>query len=249
MKSEKRENLNKFNPVKMSTLSESIAEQILDKIAQGVLQPGDRLQTEFELMKQFKVGRSTLREAIQSLVIMGVVETRRSAGTYITGNYIKFLNERLKLTLLISPTDIQQIMEVRRGLEIQTTTLAAERSTPEQKQELNRLIALMEKNLNDPIKTAMLDYEFHMTIAQGSSNPILINLVMSVKNVINEYIKLGNLDGALLELDFKEHKKVNDAIQLGSPQQAAQAMQEHLDSSAQQRLKTIQMRENVDKKE
>src|SRR4030066_1190545 len=101
-------------------------------------------------MKQFNVGRSTLREAIQSLVLMGVVETRRSAGTYITSNYIKFLNERLKLTLLLSPKDIQQIMEVRRGLEIQTATLAAERSTPEQKQELIRVIALMEKKLNDP---------------------------------------------------------------------------------------------------
>ena len=240
--------MNKFSPVKMSTLSESVAEQILDQIEKGVLQPGDRLQTEFELMKQFEVGRSTLREAIQSLVLMGVVETRRSAGTYITSNYIKFLNERLKLTLLLSPKDIQQIMEVRRGLEIQTATLAAERSTPEQKQELIRVIALMEKNLNDPSKTATLDYEFHMMIAQASSNPILINLVMSVKNVINEYIKIGNLDGAFLELDYKEHKKINDAIQLGSPPQAAQAMREHLDSSAQQRLKMAQMQPNIDKK-
>ena len=236
--------MNKFTPIKISTLSEIVAQQILDQIAQGALQPGDRLQTEVELMKQFKVGRSTLREAVQSLAMMGVVETRRSAGTFITGNYIKFLNERLKLALLLNPKDIQQIMEVRRGLEIQTATSAAERSTLEQKGELNRLIVLMGENLNDPIKTTELDYEFHMMIAQASSNPLLINLVMSVKTVINEYIKLGNLDGAYLELDYKEHKEINDAIQLGSPQLAAQAMREHLDSSAQQRMDMAQIQQS-----
>lgn len=236
--------MNTFSPVKTSTLSEVVAKQILDQIAQGSLKIGDRLPTEVELMKQFKVGRSTIREAIQSLTLMGIAVTRRSAGTFISGNYINYLSERFKLALFLSPKEFQHIEEVRQGLEIQTATLAAERSSPKQKKDLGDLVSQMEKNLEDPDITADLDFKFHMLIAQASGNPILIDLVMSVKSLIGEYIRIGNVDAKYLELDYQEHKNILNAIQSGSSQNAAQAMRDHLNTSSKQHQELIRQRHN-----
>jgi GntR family transcriptional repressor for pyruvate dehydrogenase complex len=236
--------MNTFSPVKTSTLSEVVAQQIFDQIAQGSLKIGDRLPTEVELMRQFKVGRSTIREAIQSLTLMGIAVTRRSAGTFISGNYINYLSERFKLALILSPKEFQHIEEVRQGLEIQTVTLAAERSSPEQKRDLEDLVTLMEKNLEDPIISADLDFKFHIMIAQASNNPILINLAMSVKSLIGDYIKFGDVDATYLKLDYQEHKNILNAIQSGSSQRAAQAMREHLNSSSKQHHELIQQHQN-----
>lgn len=225
-----------FSPVKSVNLCDAVAQQILDLISEGALQPGDRLPTEVQLMKQFEVGRSTLREALQSLSTMGVIETRRRAGTFITGNYINHVSERMKYTVLLNQRDIQNIMEVRRGLEIQTATLAAQRATDEQRAILNNLVSSMKENIHDEKKMSELDIAFHLKIAQISDNPLLTNLVMSIKNIISDYIIQGNIDDPLFEQDLAEHCRINEAIQSGSPQAAAKAMLDHLDSSAQQQL-------------
>ena len=156
-----------FSPVKSDRLSSMVAQQILDRIANGALKPGDPLPSEAELMRMFEVSRSTLREALQALGAIGIVQTRSKVGTFVVENYANVFNERLKLPLLLSKRDITYIMEVRRGLEIQTATLAAERATPEQKLTLSRLIAQMGSSLDDVAKSTELDIEFHYTIAQA----------------------------------------------------------------------------------
>jgi GntR family transcriptional repressor for pyruvate dehydrogenase complex len=225
-----------FNRVKSKRLSDMVAQQIVERVAEGALRPGDPLPTEAALMKMFGVGRSTLREALHALTAVGIVETRRNVGSFIAENYANHLSERFKLTLLLTNNDITNIMEVRRGLELQMATLAAERASPEQRQTLKRLIEQMGDNLHDVARSTELDIEFHFTIAQSSGNPLLINLIANVKSVISDYIRAGNLDGALLDLDYAEHCRIYQAIQARSPQDAAQAMLEHLDSSTRQHL-------------
>ena len=81
---ERKPNVLTFKPVESKTLAEAVAEQLMAMIARGQLKPGDRLPTEPKLMEQFNVERSTLREAVKSLVVAGLLETRRSSGTFVS---------------------------------------------------------------------------------------------------------------------------------------------------------------------
>ena len=132
-----------FKPIQSATLPESIAEQIMGMIAAGQIKPGDRLPTEPELMERFGVGRSTVREAIKSLTLAGLVEARRSAGTFVSDNYTGFLSDQLKWSVIFGDQELRHIVEVRGILEGQTAALAAKRATPEQKKQLAQVYAAL----------------------------------------------------------------------------------------------------------
>ncbi|MEN8172491.1 MAG: GntR family transcriptional regulator, partial [Chloroflexota bacterium] len=91
-----------FKPIQSKSLAEAVAEQLMAMIAKGHLKPGDRLPTEPELMAQFNVGRSTLREATKSLVVAGLLETKRSSGTFVSESYVDYLSQRLNWDLVFT---------------------------------------------------------------------------------------------------------------------------------------------------
>src|SRR3954471_3015167 len=80
-----------FNQVPRSSLSDHIVEQISGQIASGVLRSGDRLPSEKQLCLQFGVGRTSVREALRSLCVMGVLETHMGDGTFVTGDATRSL--------------------------------------------------------------------------------------------------------------------------------------------------------------
>jgi GntR family transcriptional regulator, transcriptional repressor for pyruvate dehydrogenase complex len=224
-----------FKPVQNTSLPEAIAEQIMAMITDGHLKPGDRLPTEPELMEQFGVGRSTLREALKSLVMAGLIETRRSAGTFVSESYSGFLSDRLKWTVVFSSQELQHIVEVRYALEGQTAALAAERATVEQKEQLAHLyMALIEAQ--DPETAAECDTAFHVLIAEASHNPVLISLILSIRTLIRDYIeasyaKWGSYDEIDRDENVVQHQPIVKAVQASQPQEARQAMLDHLDAS------------------
>jgi len=224
-----------FKPVQNISLPEAIAEQIGAMIADGQLKPGDRLPTEPELMEQFGVGRSTLREALKSLAMAGLIETRRSTGTFVSETYTGFLSNNLKWTTIFGDRELQDIIEVRYALETQTAYLAAERATTAQKEKLDQLFVKM-VNAQDPDRSTEYDTAFHITIAEASRNPLLASLVLSIRNLIHDYIRLGYVKQGYGQVDSDEnttqHHPILEAIRAGKPEEAQQAMLNHLNSSA-----------------
>lgn len=224
-----------FTPVQNTSLPEAIAEQMMAMIAEGRLRPGDRLPTEAELMQQFSVGRSTLREALKSLALVGLIETRRGAGTFISESYIGFLSDHLKWTALFGKRELRHIIEVRHGLELQTAALAAERATPKQKATLADLFEQL-AGAEDPDQATEYDTAFHVAIAEASHNPLLLNLVLSVRNLIQNIIRMGYVEqgSGLVNADElnAHHGPILQAILAGDPDMARQAMLDHLNYSA-----------------
>jgi GntR family transcriptional regulator, transcriptional repressor for pyruvate dehydrogenase complex len=235
-----------FKPVQNTPLPEAIAEQIMLMIADGQLKPGDRLPTEAQLMKQFDVGRSTLREALKSLAMAGLIETRRRSGAYISADYSSFLGDRLKWAVLLSEREVRHIVEVRYALEGQTAALAAERATADEKEKLAQLFAAIVE-AQDPDQATDYDTAFHIAIAEASHNPLLLNLVLSFRKLIHDYIRLGyvkaGFDGKVdSEENIAQHRPILEAIQAGRPDEARQAMLDHLGYSAKLMLALAQER-------
>lgn len=225
-----------FKLVENTSLPEAVAEQMMAMIADGQLKPGDRLPTESELMGQFGVGRSTVREAVKSLAMAGLIETRRRAGTFVSETYAGFLGDRLKWGLVFSAQDLQHIVELRSALEGQTAALAAERATTAQRKNLAKLYAELVEAKN-PETATECDTAFHVLIAEASQNPLLLNLILSARSLIRNYImysyaKWGSYDEVDRDEIVVEHRPILEAIQSQRPEAARQAMVGHLNASA-----------------
>ncbi len=225
-----------FKPVATKSLAEAVAEQLMTLIAKGHLKPGDRLPTEPEMMAQFGVGRSTLREAVKSLVVAGLLETRRSAGTFVSESYTDFLSQRLNWGMVFIKQELRHIIEVRCALEEQAAALAAEYATDAQKVHLAQLVAVIGEQGIAPEQAVENDIAFHIAIAEASNNPLLLNLLLSLRQILHGYIKSGyTRRGYASQVDAEEmvnmHRPILQAIQAGQPDAAKQAMRVHFQNT------------------
>src|SRR6185312_17419439 len=107
----------KIRPVTKISISEEIAQQIMDLISNGDLKAGQRLPSERELCKNFGAGRSSLREALRCLSIVGVLNARVGEGTSVAVDGSKFLGKIVEWRLITEKHDIENLLEVRIALE------------------------------------------------------------------------------------------------------------------------------------
>ena len=225
-----------FQPVESKSLAEAVAEQLMGMIAKGQLKPGDRLPTEPELMEQFNVGRSTIREAVKSLVVAGLFETKRSSGTFVSESYINYLGQRLNWDMVLTKQDLRHIIEVRCALEEQSAALAATYATEEQKDRLEQLVAAISDLEMGPEKAVENDIAFHVAIAEASGNPLLLNMLLNVRQVLHGYIRSGYTRrgySSQTEADdvANMHRPIVEAIKAGNPSLAKQAMHTHFQNT------------------
>lgn len=225
-----------FHPVESKSLAEAVAEQLMAMIAKGQLEPGDRLPTEPELMTQFNVGRSTLREAVKSLVVAGLLETRRSSGTFVSESYADYLSQRLNWDMVFSKQDLRHIIEIRLALEEQAAALAAVRATDEQKEHLGQLVDAISDLKMGPEKAVENDIAFHVAIAEASQNPLLLSLLLNVRQVMHGYIRAGyTRRGYSSQAEADDvaniHRPIVDAIRASQPDQAKKAMHTHFQNT------------------
>lgn len=163
---------------KRKSLADDIANEIVQTIIGKELKPGDKLPNEFELAAKLGVGRSTLREAIKSLVSQNVLEIRRGSGTFVSmrGGVsedplgLQFLNDTAQ-----TATDLLQL---RFLIEPRLASLAAGNSTPEQIAELMQLCDACEKNVHNGEPFAEQNTRFHAAIAKASGNIVVPNLAV-----------------------------------------------------------------------
>src|ERR1700710_2117541 len=108
----------KIRPVLKVSISDEIVSQIMELIARGDLVPGQRLPSERELCIRFGTGRSSLREALRCLSIVGVLNARVGEGTSVASDGGKFLGRILEWRLITEQHNIENLMEARGGLEV-----------------------------------------------------------------------------------------------------------------------------------
>ncbi len=159
-----------FDPVSRRTVSTQIREQLLQRITTGELAPGARIPSERELSDQFQVARTSVREAIQGLLSLGVIE-RRGNRTCVAEHLPEVSVERGDNR----KTFVRELFETRRVLEAPIFSLAAERADDAGREAVRSLLQRFDDDLEiDEFRR--LDREFHTTIASLCGNPLLIEL-------------------------------------------------------------------------
>jgi len=121
----------KIRPVTKTSISDAIVDQLMRLIAKGDLKPGQSLPSERELCKNFGTGRSSLREALRCLCIVGVLTARVGEGTSVAKDGAKFLGKVVEWRIITEKHDIEDLMQTRIALESMTAAGAAKRADPE----------------------------------------------------------------------------------------------------------------------
>ena len=157
-------------------------------IYKGILKKGDKLPSERHMVEKLQVSRTSVREALRCLEIIGLIESRQGEGNFIKENFENGLIEPLSVMFMLKDSKSEEILELRKIIEIGTVQLAAKRIS---KSELDELKELKEKlkNLNKEENLAEIDREFHYKIAEASQNFLLLGVLNAISSLMESYIK------------------------------------------------------------
>jgi len=207
---------------------------IMDMIAQGKVQYGDRLYNEQELVAMLGVSRPTLREALRVLEFLGVATVVPHKGITInrpseTGGYLPLL-----YILSFEKTTGKELFELRQALQLEMVSLAAANRTDEDIQTLRTMIQQMEdQKTADAEVLSRLDDDFHQKLLEVSGNRLVCKLMETIRPMIRKQLA-GHIENETLahrDQTIADHKRITECVAQGDGAAARQAMYLHLTDS------------------
>lgn len=221
-----------FTPVKNQKVYEVVIEQIKEMIKSGKLKKGDKLPPERELVEELQVSRASIREALRSLEILGLIESRHGDGNFVKENFDDSLIEPISLMFMLQESSPKDILELRMVLETETAMLAAKRISDDKINEIKAIIDKFKATTDEKLNTE-LDVEFHHKIAQASKNLLLVNILSATSVLINAFIsdaryKIIEKENNKEKL-VKQHESIYEALLNRDASRAAQEMKRHLE--------------------
>ena len=177
-------------PLQTVDRATQVSEALARFIESADLKAGDRLPAERELMDALGVGRSTIREVVRRFQALGVMETRKGSGTYLLKPVsadtvhmpLSFESSSLRDTLL-------QSLEVRRGLEVEVSVLAARRRTPDDLRKLEHALNEMERVHLSEGAAGPQDQLFHLAIYDAAHNPLFRQLLEQMRGIFSRFFE------------------------------------------------------------
>lgn len=225
-----------LEPVRRTSLSQIVLDQLLDKIRKGILRPGDLLPPEPELMRMMSVGRSSVREAVRGLITLGLVETNPGRGTIVAEaatNPFDYINQKGKSVDILKKWALIDLLEVRESIEGQAAQLSAERSTKAERDITAKHLAAVENDIMNGRTYFRSNIGFHLSIACASHNSILTesvrNLIGQVRDYREQFMKTHP---GMPKRDVAEHANIFTAICDNNPKRARNEMVKHIKSFA-----------------
>lgn len=212
-------------------VKESVAEQILEMIREESYTVDQRLPTESQLMARTGSGRSSVREALHGLAVLGIVEIRQGDGTYVrslTPRAVGDSADPLAEALMMGTTE--DLLEARAIVEVRTASLAAQRALDEDLHDLRTLIDAARAGMARRESIFRFGAEFHHGVARASHNAVLEGFVASIVGPLNDRgLILSRLPG-YNDWELSEHTRIYAAIAARDARLAGQRMREHLEA-------------------
>lgn len=226
-----------FKEIKKKKKFEEVLEQIKLLLLTKRLKIGQKLPNEIELSESMGISRSSLREALKILSILGIIEGKSGEGTIIRQSNPENLKSIMSLVAISKGLDTLELVEVRTILETSSASLAAIRRSDEDLYKIRELLLEMDKNYisGDEETNSNFDFLFHQSIVVASKNRMLMLLVEVISDLLGEQIRTTRRGLAtspeVLERFQKEHWEVYKAIEGGNSEAAEQIMSAHLKSA------------------
>ncbi|MDF1568735.1 MAG: FadR/GntR family transcriptional regulator [Spirochaetaceae bacterium] len=220
-----------LEPVKKIRLYESIVNQIQHLILSGNLKSGEKLPPERELAEQLKVSRTSIREALRALEMMGFLESKvgTGGGTYVRTMSLDSIISPFSQVLLRNDEFIVELLELRLFLEIEVSRLAAMRRDQDDIDAMETAITTMRKDIESGGTGLKGDNDFHYTLAKAANNRVIQQLQNMCGNLLEvereEHLR-GSDEESLRALS--QHERILEAIKLGDEELAGEIMSHHI---------------------
>ena len=233
--------MDQLEKVGKKLLGSQIEDSLMEYILNEPVAIGEKLPNEFELAEKFGVGRSTIREAVKSLVSKGVLEVRRGSGTYVVSTSsleedplgLGRFEDKYHLAL--------ELFEVRLMLEPEIAALASEYASEEEKAQLESLCDQVERQYTAGINHIKKDIEFHTCIAKCSRNRVVERWIPLINSSVSTFATLTRRQ--LMKETIETHRAVTNAILKGDSVGARCAMIMHLTYNRQKLLELLEDQE------
>ena len=221
-----------IRPIKPRRVSSQVFEQLRELIYKGDLKPEQQFPPERDLATSMQVSRTSVRNAIDKLVMLGLLHQKQGQGTFVSSPETRQGNPLSEMMTTDEATYID-LLEVRMGLECNAAKLAATRATEKDIAAMHDCLQEMAEDLatKKAISTSA-DTAFHMAVVFAAKNPVLLNLTRNFYDFLYIGIKKNLARMKDNELAYqevlKQHRTVYRHIVDREPQQAHDAMRTHI---------------------
>ncbi len=222
-----------LDDIKIETIPEKIASEILKLISRGKLKAGDTLPSERKLSELLGVSRSSVREALKYLEVSGFIKTHPGKRTIIKNITENLIKNPIEILMKKDESKIIELTKVRVFLEAYGAREAALNRSNENIKNLKKIIEKMEKDLEKNIIDFKTDFSFHTEIANSTKNTIYMHIIESIHNILSSSLKFyrevlfTSYETQLILLN--QHKKIFKNIAEKKPYEAEISMRDHLE--------------------
>jgi len=217
-----------FEAIRRNKVYEEVARQIESLILEK-LKPGDKLPPERELAELFSVSRSSIRDAIRSLELAGLVEPRQGVGTVVrevtAGTLINPLVNALKHKRQL----VSELLEVRKMIEPPLAARAAKHASPDEIAEMEDILRRQAEKMGRGEMTIDEDSEFHYSIAMASGNSVVLKVLDVLMDLLRETRERSLQVAGRAQKSLAGHRQILAAIKRGDGAAADSAMRRHIE--------------------
>lgn len=219
-------------------MRDGVVQLLAERIVHGVALPGTTLPTENDLIRQFGVSRTVIREALKALEATGLVHIQQGRGTVVLGREEWDVLDPVILSFEMEGRESKRLfndlMEVRLALECQMAEQAALRASDEQLARMGDLLNLTRERTHLPDEYVDLDVLFHEMISQAADNRIIAAVMQGLHAPLRQHRRVSTRFPGSTEMAQRSHEQIFDRLRQRDPAGAHQAMRAHLDNVWQQ---------------
>lgn len=212
------------------TVESELTRKLMDYLISAQISPNDKLPSERQLSEALGVGRSSLRNALKSLSLLGVIDQRPGSGTYLRDTTSDLLPRVIEWGLLLGENNLEEVVEAREQLEVMLAGLAAQRRTDEDVRRLQHLIDGMTASdvTHDQAHYVELDIQFHLAIAEASKNQVLAGVLRNLQSLLHAWASRVIEAAGETSSSLAMHVPILEAIRRGDANAARSAMDAHM---------------------
>ena len=221
-----------LEPIQRSSVYEQVLERLRDFIDTQQLKPGDRLMSEREIAEQLGVSRTSVRQALTALKVLGLVESRQGDGVYLLRPPNSVIST-LASELVSSEDDHPLIWEVREAIEVQAARLAARRRTADDLAEMHAALDEMDSSIAEGGDGIEGDRRFHRAISAAAHNPFLQELIEQLAPMMDRTSAASLTTAGRPARSLQAHREILEAITARDEGIALERMRQHVETSAE----------------
>ena len=219
-----------LRPVERQTLATVVMRRLMDYLQSGSLKPGDALPSQHALARQLSVSRPVLREAMQGLASVGLIEIRAGSGCYVREP--DRAADPHAVLAAFAHDSVVELLEARMVIEVELAGLAAQRATDEDFARMEATLARIKRTAARHQPTSQVEADFHRALARAAHNAVLYKMTHLLRQPqIAQGIRVESALRDISGQGYDDHRALFEAVRSGDAGAARRRMREHLETA------------------